>query len=842
MIHTAGDKQLAERDEVLCPTLARVASYIAADPALSLLARGVVRANGAPITPSGLDALACCVARSLLGDRPGAALAVPRGVTGLPAMAGLYLAMMRWALPHLHGSVLVATAQRSLSGQLRNLTIEGVPFERMRAGRLVSRPRPGVTGGHRARQAMMRPLDRGALVGLSQDDGFLLFAPLGSIPTPPASGVLSYAVVDTVASSRPAPGQYADFSGPDAWSSAYRAVESTGAQTLWLGELGDMAFEAFCEARGIPLLRLGWPLIAQAAKLAPFGSGGHLLSTRGLCVRAAAPEPIGVCVVHDSERDERAREVYMLLGKMRRRARGGPLPEPVRAAYKLLGLSSRLACTAEAYERAASLGSPVFNVSADMLHEQVCRAGSSQFRGRWKDAYRRYWDSVIGAIKAIWRLAQEEPAKLLALFDEIADAQSSGRELVVLCQTQTERRALVETLEELGATEGVTVATFARPAPAGGSGEPRRTLLLAPPPPWQTPVLLSGESGDTIGLCYPFEEPKLSEALDAAHRTFCDDRVNEPASQQLSLGSARPENDWEPVVALGLRHLDAFGENEEGGYESASEPLPDPNDNELWRELVDLWGSDIEAVGQSPSGEDPNVEAAYGGSARIIHFVSAPPVALRDDREVDVLRGEDIVSRLPGELKPGDHIAFLPGTERHSLRDALISAWDETLVTERALCEPLWRAAISQAVERHGIPDLARICERHEATVSNWAEDQSAPQQPEPFQAVLEASGNEDAFSARSTIWRFLQTTRTTHRIIGKKLRAAIAESLSDATDQPAVRDLEKLTRAPIGDLLDVAEELVIEQVGPARAVPLADCGHFLDPEIPLPDEGALTP
>jgi hypothetical protein len=836
-------------DEAVAPTLARIGGCMTADPALGLLARGHVKADGVPLLPSGIDALACCLARPLLSDQSAVAMALPRGSTGLPVMVGLYLVMHRWALAHIHGSVLVASARGELSAGLRDLTVEGVKFSKMKVGRLVSRPKAGTGGNYfdgsprpPARQAMMRPLDRSVLRGLSQNDGYLLFARPGSIPTPPAAGVIGYAVVDTAGASRPAPGYLDQSDSPDAWTSAHRAVSGAGTRTLWLGELGDADFEAFCAARAIPLVRIGWELAAQAAGFERFGEGGRLVSSRGLCRRAVARPPLDSRVVHDPERDRRAREAYVLLAKMRREARGGPLPAPVKAAYKLLGLTSRLACTLEAYERAAAVGSPMFNVSARALHQEVRQAESSQFRGRWKEAYRRHWDSLVGSVNAICRMAADEPQKLLALFDELADAQAKRRELLICCQTETERRALTETLEELEASEHVTVSTFARRAPAGDGSAPRRVVMLGPPPPWQAPALLSGEEGSTLALCYLHEEHKLHEAVAAAELRFGDDRDNATALDALKV-SAEHRNGWHPQPSSRIAQLPAFGDDDEAQeVEPAVVELPDSENSELWRELVDLWGSDVDGGRDPDGGETGGGEesGAYSGLARLASFVNAPPVALRDDRPVDVIADadgdglDDIVSKLPGALAPGEHIAFLPGVEQHSLRDALMAAWDDTLATERQMFEPLWRAAITQAVARHGVAALAVMCDRHEATVRSWSDDRAAPQQPDVFETVLRASGHDAAFQARAPIWRFLQTTRTMHRIIGKKLRAAVSEALSDAADQHSVAELEALTSTPVGDLLDIAEELVVATVGAARPVALADCGHYLNHDHPL--------
>jgi hypothetical protein len=118
--------------------------------------------------------------------------------------------------------------------------------------------------------------------------------------------------------------------------------------------------------------------------------------------------------------------------------------------------------------------------------------------------------------------------------------------------------------------------------------------------------------------------------------------------------------------------------------------------------------------------------------------------------------------------------------------------------------------------------------------VRSWYEDRAAPQRSDDFQAIVEASSLPDAWKARAPIWRFLQTTRATHRIIGKKLRAAIGEALADENDQPNIRELERLTKAPVGDLLDAAEELIVAFVSEPVEVPHAECGRYLASDHPL--------
>lgn len=819
----------------LPPTLDRLHGWMAADRALALMTRGLVRANGLTLAPSGADALACMLARVLLGHRGDAALALPRGLTPLPAVVGAYVAMQRHAHPHLHGSVLVASARGDLARELRDLTVDGAPFASLRVGRLVSRPKTETAGVRLDgsirppdRQAMLRPLRGGPLVGLSEKDGHVLFARPSLIPAPPAKGVISYAVVETAGSSRPQPGHGDDLDSPDAWSSAHRTLRAAGARTLWLGELGDETFETFCTARSIPLIRAGWPLLARLSELEQFRHAGAI-SAAALTRRAAQRPPIAYRIVHDREREELARDCYTLLGKMRRQGRSGPLPAPVKSAYELLSVTTRLAVPLDDYEHAAAVGSPMFNRSARALIADIRRADASQFTGRWKEAYRRHWDALAGSLRALARLAEGEPAKLHAAFDELAAALRDGRELVICTQTETERRALIKLLADLE-VNGVTVATFARRVDAGGGSARRRVVLLGAPPPWQAPLLLSAEKGDCVVLCYAHEEPRLRAAVSHAERAYGDDSANIAALDALGIAAAQSADGWHPEPAEPLVALTPFGEpaEDEPGWDDAD--LPAADSPQAWRELVELWGTDIEPG----LPVDEHTADTYNGVARIVQFVGAPPVALRDDRAVDVLDGDSIITKAPGDLLAGEHIAFVPGVEHNSLRDMLMAAWDDTRQTERTMCEPLWRNAIDQAAQRLGVPALAQLCDRHESTVRTWLDGRATPQQSELFEAVLRACANDTVWQARAPIWAYLTKKRGTHRLIGRRLRDAISEALSDDAEQPNVRALEELTLAPVGDLLAVVEELVVAGVSPPVPAALADCGHYLPSHHPL--------
>ena len=145
----------------------RLVSYATADQVLrAALRSGRLRLGGNRVFPSGLDEAACMVARSLIADDVNAAaVALPRGRGALAALLGLYLSLWRLALPgRLSGSVLVSTARGDVSKLFREMAFDGAEFAQLVPGRLV--------GG----SAMIRPLDRRPRRGISQADGFLLFA------------------------------------------------------------------------------------------------------------------------------------------------------------------------------------------------------------------------------------------------------------------------------------------------------------------------------------------------------------------------------------------------------------------------------------------------------------------------------------------------------------------------------------------------------------------------------------------------------------------------------------------------------------------------------------------
>jgi hypothetical protein len=269
----------------------------------------------------------------------------------------------------------------------------------------------------------------------------------------------------------------------------------------------------------------------------------------------------------------------------------------------------------------------------------------------------------------------------------------------------------------------------------------------------------------------------------------------------------------------------------------ASEDDADVEEQEL-RDSVDLWGEGIAETTIVDIVDFETGANSWDGQVHVVRFQNAPPVAFRADKVVDVIADssgplKDIASKSPDKLTSGDVIAFLPGVEHHSLRDALMAAWDNTLAAERAFLEPLWRAAIEDAVATHGPKGVAARCERTEGAVRSWLDGRATPQQRDDFDTVLNMAAAEEARGRADAIWQLLQRTRGMHRQIGALLNAAVSETVAGA-DRTSARKLEEVTRTHVGDLLDIAEALRVQSVSAPVPATAADTGRYLPEGHPL--------
>jgi len=802
------------------------------------LGSGWLWAGDRILRPSGLDMVACALARTTFGSETGrVALAIPRGKGPLPVILGLYLVLWRIVLGKLNGemcgSVAISTNRTELRQLARDLTFDGSALDAaVPVARLVSEP----LANKRVRAAAFH-LDRSSRHGLTQSDSYLLFQLPNRAP-PVSLNVISAMVVDTFGASH------------DSWVRTYEQNEAARRRQVWIGELADEGFGEFCKERGVPIVNLSVPPIEAASRA--YGVGSSDLATTGCSERSLQWPPVAFRLVDHAAMDEELRELAFRLMEMRRRGRDEG-PDAVMYAAWLASLLARLACPLEFYER-ASTTNPMAK-SVEWLIERVLEVGSSAFRNRWKKAFESHWTGVKAAAKGAREIVADadECPKYWALMERLT-ALEQGKRLRVLCQTQTERKAVQEALlagglvsqEDLGQT--VEIASFSQRIEHGPDDEVV-TLLLSPPPLRHAALYLSGERGRVEVLCYPFELPRLRGRLLKAWRDSADPSAMQSALRQLGFDveanrseGALPAEESLLVELEGYRETGVEAREREEGDE-----LPAP-DAEFWKRLPELYGMELAAEDDRFEEGDDTEGGGYSGLARLVTFLDGPSMYFRDDADCTVVvqpedrkDDPDVTSLRPEQLQRGMRLAVLPGSERGGLLYELMAAWDEGLVLVRHRYERMYRRALDAAIERHSPEGLAAIVGLGEAAVRSWHAGRTWPGHAESLVRMLEASGDEEAIKNQAPINSYFNRVRGAHRYIGRVLNEAVGDTVLHHTKGDSVRKLEKLVGMDLTDLFDATSVLTVEMVSEPRPIPAQVCGHFLDPSDPyLHAKGAL--
>lgn len=814
------------------PLVESVRDWASKDVMLGVLrrVRTVGRLGAEPLLrPGGIDAVACMLARSVLGGGGSneVAFALPRGSSPLPVLLGLYIALWNNAraakareFGHFHSaaSVSVATGRTDLRDLARSLSFDGSAMEELVIPARLVTTKDVMHGGEVRRRAAAAPLTGGTKVPLSHADCYLLFHRPLTMP-PLADGLVSAMVVDAAGIKR------------SGWETTRERNLAARRTQVWVAELGDQDFERFCEEQGIPLVRFDWALLQAAVGIMERGSSG--LCDIGLHDRALARAPISWRAVVDEELAHEFENIYEALRQMRRRGRSD-LPEGIRLAYRLAGLVSRLACPLAHYERAA--GPNPFTPNAEQQLSQVDRVDRSSFVGRrWKEAFDDYWPGVRAALANLVRLAgRTSDGKVDALAELTMETLEMGFNVRVMCQTRTAAAATREWLREfdLDSDERVTVNYFGQRI-EHGAADSLVTVMTAPPPPWQRALLLTGERGRQEVLCHPHEAGRLRGMVRSANADFEGIEHNQGAATLLGLppsgvatGGYAPALDDLLVAGVSLGHGNVTADPEED--------ITAPGDGlSYWEELVGLYGADLPIAAEDSAAEGGG--ETYSGYARLVTFTDAQPVLFADDRPVtvhDPSAGEDDAVRqvMPGQLAPGMRVVFLPGAERSDLLGALMETWDEQLETERRMFEPLFMAALQAAVANAGgEAELAHACDHHIATVRNWLTGHNWPQKPEKFQVILDLAEMPEASRAAASIWRYFERVRGAHRLIGRRLNETVAETVL-AGDAPAqLRALSCVVGDDVQPLFDQVEAVTVATVSEPQPVAFAACSQFLD-------------
>ncbi len=800
--------------------------------------------HGAKVLPSGPDRLACAVVRSVV-VAPGQAVAIalPRGSGPMPVLLGLYLALWRKrpasGYGRIVGSVAVSTRRAALRELARGLRFDGSALEdAIPLASLVGEP---VTGQRKVRAAALS-LDRRRRRGISQNDSYLLFQHRDITP-PVAYNVISAMVIDTVGASQ------------GSWEATWARNRAAQRRQVWVGELGNADFEAFCGQRDIPLVRLDWALLRAGAQR--WGTGASALASTGLATRALALPATGALVVRHEEVEYWLRELAALLNEMRSKARSGEAPEIFTLARVAGALLARIAYPLEHYEQAA--GRLSYGVhTAKWLCDRVEQSTASPFHGRWKPTFHIYWPGVKACLQQLTKLLSDPEAnpKWWALQGRLMTAVDAGERITVLCQTRAERMAVTEALcADCGLLDSddveglIMVRSFSQRA-AHGDDPSATTLLLGPPAERHAGVYLAGERGRVEVLCFPHEVRRLRARLLGAWRMFSDPEPNHAALDRLGVGArplftAAPDVPAELFVELpGFADPEPFTEPLEEHFVDAPEP-----EDEFWERALELRHSELpdEPPDERVAGE-PDA-TADAGRAVLVSFDAAPPMYVREDAEVTVIvTGENgsphVVGRDGGDLKPGDIVAVLPGSERGSLLSELMAAWDHQLARVRRRYLPMYERALAAALDAHGVEGVAEEVGLTVHAVYAWARGHNYPGSGAALKRLLEASGDEQAIANQAIIQHYFSKTRSAHRHIGRVLNDAVGDTvLHSSGGGDSVIKLQELVGGDVGviDLFDNVHVLRVGAVSEPRDVPAGVCGSFLDPDDPyLKHKGAL--
>jgi DNA-binding transcriptional regulator YiaG len=220
--------------------------------------------------------------------------------------------------------------------------------------------------------------------------------------------------------------------------------------------------------------------------------------------------------------------------------------------------------------------------------------------------------------------------------------------------------------------------------------------------------------------------------------------------------------------------------------------------------------------------------------ARLLRSVEGFCVFLPEDEEVPVLIvGETKALQRPvAELRPGQRVVLMPGSDRSSMLAELFDSFDQRLGPAYPL---LYARALSEAWKNAGGSDraLAARVGVEEATVATWRRGEHRPQQDHVLYEVLKLSEIQPAWTQRTNIREYLSTVRGHHRQIAKIFDEAVVETVVELGDQ-ARAQLE-----PLGLDLDAffnsVQVVTVASVSDtSRDVPGSAIGQFLTADHPL--------
>ena len=661
---------------------------------------------------------------------------------------------------------------------------------------------------------------------MSGDDRLLLLHRPAFQPSLPKN-VISVSVVDCLTCS------------DRTWLALRAWSEEAERAQVFVGELGDMTFEGFCDAHEIPTWHFDWATLA-AEPLE--GSGALALDALVRRGREAVPA-LRYRICDDGEADAHLRELDERFGQMHRKAKGEPPPRPVLAARRLSWFLARVAVPLDVYATAALREYGALQPQRELGY--VTGAYKGQFGGAWAALWESDWAVVAGEVRRLYEYIDRESPKYLDLHAMVEHYRSAGTRLTIRCSTRAEARALgpalvdngAVTLKELtGEHPSVEIVWFGRQTPPlrhGPTTSKRLTLVTEAPPPYRASLYCSAEEGAIEALLYPAQARWLRlNALRAAERCAGGTR-NAAALLGAYHGDVAPDM---TVVDLPIAKLASIGF---GGRKPVGD-APPPDDAvkrmmAFFSEIAAMNDGDLPDDPTRPGREPTGQDACATVDAMLVRTLQQTAVALAAGTKVDQLVAGKLRSVPVNDLADGAQVVLVDGNQRGTVVHDLMESWDGRFGPARVFYD-LYLQAFQAAYVNAGDTDaaLAQVVGMQPGTVRLWRIGENlAPQQDAPLMAILEQSGNRDAISNFAQIRHYLRTVRGMHRLIGRILNEAVSETLV-ADDGPAQRELQELTGLDLTDFFSSLQVFTVCGVIPAGPVPAARLGRFLGADDPI--------
>lgn len=791
---------------------------IAGDRILTFLAAGNVRIGLDSWVPSILDLTAAAVARSVVGPHASVGIAVPRGQCRIAFTIGLHLALGRLPgegrdsyLPFT-GSVSLATLDLELRNLARSLRAAGTAIsEAIEVHRL------GPTGKY-------VELHSGRKGALDRRQRFLLLH-LPHLRPRLAPGVVSISVLDTYSMRS------------SGWEASFEWNKGDRRRQVWVGELGNAAFEDFCSSHAIPLVSFDWQIIEALVRDDRSRCGHGRLSSSNLCMRAGDPPRILLRPVLDGEANDLLSELEAHFASYHRKAMrlrdlGFEEPGVVITARRLFYFLGRSVAPLHVYEPLALDYPKTFRPKRAMQRVQDATPG--EFVGKWERLLTE-WSAIRHCLSALYERVRADHPKFwdLYLLLEREQQREPRRRVVLRCASRFEARALELALVDSGvvdvtdlAPDGfLSVSWFGvrcAPLEYGPSWASTLTVLFEPPPPYQGGEYLSAEEGEVEALLYPVECQRFERLC---HRTAAGPRRLERTLDTLARLGWADEGCTCPssAVAPELAHVEAF---EVPGRSPTNTGEPDESVDRMqdhWDEylrLGEIESPPLEEDGGSvANGDQPAVShSAHYEAARLMRFDSGDYAYFPCDGTVDLYVEERLLARPVMAVRAGQLIVFMEGSERGSALTELFEHFDDQYGPAKVYGE-LWRRALRSALSATGSDaDLAASLTPPltEQAVRNWRMGSVlAPQDEGHFNQVIQLSGDEVAQRNRRQIRRYVERVRGAHRLLGRVFNRAIGEQLWEP-DGPEQRRLEQmLGEVDLTELFSSVELRTIDWAAP---------------------------